>query len=248
MVDRRSLVGVVLMLACLMTAPSVEAQTAVGPAYVTRVVDGDTLYVELGGRLEVVRYLGVNTPRVEHPLYGTEPYALLAREANRRLVEGKWVRLVFEGSVRDRHDRLFAYVWVGDLFVNAALLHRGYAETPSASTAGYAAYFRELEEAARRDGRGLWRDGTTRLYHRPRPTEQVADEQDETSGTTSGGRVFSAPMPFMPPAPATPSSAPLSSAPPSSASSVGPPASSAPRRSVGSSPSYSVPSAPMRSR
>jgi micrococcal nuclease len=248
MVGHRSLVGVALMLACLVTGPSVEAQTAVGPAYVTRVVDGDTLYVELGGRLEVVRYLGVNTPRVEHPLYGPDPYALLAREANRRLVEGKWVRLVFEGSVRDRHDRLLAYVWVGDLFVNAALLHRGYAETPSASTAGYAAYFRELEEGAWRDGRGLWRDGTARLYHRPRPTEQAADEQDETSGTTSGGRVFSAPMPFLPPLPAVSWSAPSSSAPSSPAPSVGPPASSAPRRSVGSSPSYVAPSAPMRSR
>jgi endonuclease YncB( thermonuclease family) len=243
MVNRHSLVGAALLLACVMIAPPVEGQTVVGPAYVTRVVDGDTLYVELGGRLEVVRYLGINTPRVEHPLYGTRPYALLAREANRRLVEGKWVNLVFEGPVRDRYDRLLAYVWVRDLFVNAALLHRGYAETASASTAGYGAYFRELEEGASRDGRGLWGDGTTRLYHRPRPTEQVADEQDETAGTTSGGRVFSAPMPFLPPMPTT-----SSSVAPSSAPSVGPPASSAPRRGVGSSPSYAVPSAPMRSR
>ena len=72
MASVRSLVGVALLLGCVMAAASAEAQTTVGPAYVTRVVDGDTLYVELGGRLEVVRYLGVNTPRIEHPLYGPD--------------------------------------------------------------------------------------------------------------------------------------------------------------------------------
>jgi micrococcal nuclease len=199
MVSVRSLVGLALLLACVFAGSPAQAQTTIGPAYVTRTVDGDTLYVELGGRLEVVRYLGINTPRIEHPLYGPGGYALLAREANRRLVEGKWVHLTFEGPLRDAHGRLLAYVWVGDVFVNAALVHRGYAETASASTAGYVAYFGSLEEAARRDGRGLWRDRTTPLYHRPRRTEQVADEQDQAAGVTSSGRVFSAPAPFVPP-------------------------------------------------
>lgn len=235
MVSGRSLVGVMVLLAAVVTAPSVEAQTTVGPAYVTRVVDGDTLFVELGGRLEVVRYLGINTPRIEHPLYGPGPYALLAREANRRLVEGKWVFLGFEGSVRDRDGRLLAYIWVNDVLVNALLVHRGYAETAAASTAGYVEYFASLEEGARRDARGLWRDPATSLYHRPRATEHAADEQDQTSGVTSGGRVFSAPAPFLP-APSVPSLAP----------SVGPPASAEPRPST-AQPSYASPQGPRRS-
>jgi micrococcal nuclease len=201
MVSVRSLVGVAFLLGCVGAAASVQGQTTVGPAYVARTVDGDTLYVELGGRLEVVRYLGINTPRIEHPLYGPGRYAMLAREANRRMVEGKWVYLTFEGPIRDRHDRLLAYVWVGDLFVNAALVHRGYAETATASTAGYAAYFGSLQEGARREARGVWRDPTAALYHRPRSTEQAADEQDQDAGVTSGGRVFSAPTPFLPPVP-----------------------------------------------
>jgi micrococcal nuclease len=188
MVSVRSLVGVAFLLGCVGAAASVQGQTTVGPAYVTRTVDGDTLYVELGGRLEVVRYLGINTPRIEHPLYGPGRYAMLAREANRRMVEGKWVYLTFEGPIRDR-------------FVNAALVHRGYAETATASTAGYAAYFGSLQEGARREARGVWRDPTAALYHRPRSTEQAADEQDQDAGVTSGGRVFSAPTPFLPPVP-----------------------------------------------
>jgi endonuclease YncB( thermonuclease family) len=188
-----------LLVTPLLIPRAALAQATVGPAYVTRVVDGDTLYLELGGRLETVRYLGVNTPRIEHPTYGAEPYALLAREANRRLVEGQWVRLVFDGPVRDRYDRLLAYVWVGGTFVNALLVHRGYSEAASASTSGYASYFAMLEEGARRDARGLWRDPGAAIYHRRKPTEVTADSDDlEGRADSSGGRVFSAPAPFIP--------------------------------------------------
>ena len=208
MVVGRTLAAVALLVALGFAAPPALAQTQAGPAYVTRVVGGDTLYAELGGRLEAVRYLGVNTPRIEHPTYGAERYATIAREANRRLVEGKWVRLVFEGSTRDRHGRLLAYVWSGSTFVNAALVHYGYGETATASTAGYAAYFRTLEEGARRDARGIWRDRDAQTYHRPRPTELAADagEHEDRAPTVSGGRVFSAPAPFLPSAPSSSSS------------------------------------------
>ena len=230
-----SLVGVASLLA-LVGAPR-PAHAQAGPAYVTRVVDGDTLYAEVGGRLEAVRYLGVNTPRIEHPTYGAARYATLAHEANRRLVEGKWVRLVFEGSTRDRHDRLLAYVWSGNTFVNAALVHYGYAEAATASTASYAAYFRTLEEGAQRDGRGVWRDRDAQTYHRPRPTELAADAGHEDAPTVSGGRVFSAPAPFIPSAPSSSSSGfsgGVPSGPVAPAPRPAPPASSAPRGSRGS--------------
>jgi len=233
-----SLAGVALLLALVGAPRPAHAQAQAGPAYVTRVVDGDTLYAELGGRLEAVRYLGVNTPRIEHPTYGAERYAAMAYEANRRLVEGKWVRLVFEGSTRDRHGRLLAYVWSGNTFVNAALVHYGYGETATASTAGYAAYFRTLEEGARRDGRGVWSDRDAQTYHRPRPTELAADagEHEDRAPTGSGGRVFSAPAPFLP-------SAPSSSSSGSSLGVPGGPVAPAPRMG---SPSYVVPRGSLR--
>jgi endonuclease YncB( thermonuclease family) len=203
------------------------AQAPVGPAYVTRVVDGDTLYAELGGRLEAVRYLGVNTPRIEHPTLGPEVYALAAREVNRRMVEGRWVHLVLDGPVRDRHGRILAYVWLGETFVNAMLVHRGWGEAARASTARYAEYFQMLEDGARRDARGLWRDPAAQTYHRPRPTELDADsgERQDRSADVVGGRVFSAPAPFVPP-----------SAPSGSMPSVGPPAAPPPPPSLGSPP------------
>jgi micrococcal nuclease len=197
-------VAVALLATLVVTVAAAHGHPVVGPAYVTRVVDSDTFYAELGGRLEVVRYLGINTPWIEHPALGTERYTDAAREANRRLVEGKWVRLVFDGAPRDRHGRLLAYVWTGDVFVNAMLVHLGYAEAAAASSASHAAYFVMLQDGAQRDARGLWREASALAYHRPRPTEAVADEQ-RGPGVTDG-RVFSAPAPFVPAS--TPSSRP----------------------------------------
>lgn len=217
--------AVVLVLALPAFARPGHAQAPLGPAYVTRVVEGDTLYAELGGRLETVRYLGVSTPRIEHPTRGAEPYATAAREANRRLVEGKWIRLVFDHPSRDGHGRLLAYVWVGDLFVNAVMIHHGYGEAAaSTSITRYGEYFRMLEAGARQDGRGLWRDRDAQAYHRPRPAAGTG-EYEERAADVSGGRVFSAPAPFLPPAtPASPT-----------------PAVGVPGRPPASSPSYIPP-------
>jgi micrococcal nuclease len=188
-------------------------------AYVTRAVEGDLIYAEVGGRIEAVRYLGVNAPAIEHPSRGREPYAAVVRERNRRLVEGRWVRLMFEAKPRDEHGRLRAYVWVGDIFVNAALLHWGYAEAaPAAPDMRYAEYFKGLEAGARRDGRGLWRYGDVLAYYKPGGLEAAGDSDYQVRGATgAGGRVFSAPAPFIP-------SVPSGSTGYSSAPSVGLPA------------------------
>jgi micrococcal nuclease len=200
MVTLVALAAVALVVALGGTVPA-GAQTVTGPAYVTRVVDGETLYAEVGGRLEVVRYLGVNAPEIAHPTRGPEPYAVLAREINRRLVEGKWIYLVFEREPRDRFGRLLAYVWEGDVFVNAMLIHRGFGEAATSTTpTRYGEYFRSLEAGARQDARGYWSDADARTYHRPRPADGTpeASEIEERAADASGGRVFSAPAPFVP--------------------------------------------------
>ena len=97
--------------------------------FVSGVPRGDALYVAVGnGNIETVRYVGVRTPEILHPTLGREPYEEIAREANRRLVEGKWVTLVLDAQPRDRHGQLLAYVYVGNRFVNAELVYQGYAE------------------------------------------------------------------------------------------------------------------------
>ena len=190
----------------------------IGPAYVTRVVEGDFIYAMLDRRIEAVRYFGIDVPIVDHPTRGREPYASRAREQNQRLVEGKWIYLLLGTPSRDRAGRLLAYVWVDNLFVNAALVHRGYAEAMSSTGPhSYLAYFRELEEGARRDGHGLWGNADVLAYYRPAEADVDTGQYRGRPPDGSGGRVFSGYLPSIQPLPpGTPSS-------PASAPTVAPP-------------------------
>ena len=123
-----------------------------------RIVDGDTIHVRIGARTEKVRYIGVNTPEVHHPTKGEEPGGREASEVNRQLVAGKRVRLQLDVQERDRYGRLLAYVWVGDLMVNAELVRQGYAQVMTIPpNVRYQDLFLKLQRDAREAGRGLWR-------------------------------------------------------------------------------------------
>ena len=126
---------------------------------VRRVIDGDT--VELAdGRL--VRYLGIDTPEVRRRngaqwVTDPQPFGREATEANRRLVEGKTVRLEYDVQTHDRYGRLLAYVYHEGQMVNAALLEEGYAHLLTIPpNVKYAEQFRALAQHARQAQRGLW--------------------------------------------------------------------------------------------
>jgi micrococcal nuclease len=124
---------------------------------VDRVVDGDTIVVRLNGGLEDVRYIGVDTPESVKPETPVECYALAASHFNEHTVDGKTVRLDFDAERRDVYGRLLAYVYVGDAFVNAELVRRGYARTLTiAPNDRFAGLFDRLEQRAAGAGKGLW--------------------------------------------------------------------------------------------
>jgi len=126
-------------------------------ATVTRVVDGDTVEAPVGGSLEDIRYIGLDTPESVAPDQPVECFGPEAAEYNRRLVEGRVVRLIFDEERRDQYGRLLAYVYVGDEFVNAALVRRGYARTLTiAPNDRFAGFLARLEQEAGNAGRGLW--------------------------------------------------------------------------------------------
>jgi len=151
----------VLMLGDRASSPGTDADrepsggTAEGD--VSRVVDGDTIEVDLPGGEEDVRYIGIDTPETVKPDTPVQCFGPQASERNHQLVEGKRVRLVFDQERRDVYGRLLAYVYVGDDFINADLISGGYARTleiePNTS---HAAEFRQLQEQASDAGRGLW--------------------------------------------------------------------------------------------
>ena len=151
----RALGGGLLALVTALPAWSTPAPVA---GTVVRVVDGDTIHVRIGARVEKVRYIGVNTPEAHHPTRGEEPGGREAAQVNRRLVEGQAIRLELDVQERDRYGRLLAYVWVGDLMINAELVRLGYAQVMTIPpNVRYQEVFLKLQREAREAGRGLWR-------------------------------------------------------------------------------------------
>jgi micrococcal nuclease len=126
-------------------------------AYVVRAVDGDTIEARIGGELEDVRYIGVDTPETVKPGTPVQCFGHRASDFDQRLVEGRRVRLVFGVERRDVYGRLLAYVYLDRRFVNAELVRRGLARTLAiAPNTLHEALFRRLELRAARTGRGLW--------------------------------------------------------------------------------------------
>lgn len=116
---------------------------------VVRVIDGDTIDVQINGAEFRVRYVGVNTPERGESCYSD------ATAANSELVLGQTVRLVKDTSDTDRYDRLLRYVYVGDTFVNRELIVRGYGEAVLYRPDDlHFEQFSELEQEAARAGRG----------------------------------------------------------------------------------------------
>ena len=146
MSDKIWLSAIILFLLSLLACNS-PPETAV----VTRVIDGDTITIDTGQR---VRYIGIDTPEV-YPK--SEAYGMEAWQANRRLVEGKEVRLGLDVSETDKYGRLLRYVYVGDIFVNAELVRQGLAEAKAyPPDTKYQDLLEQLEREARLDGRGIW--------------------------------------------------------------------------------------------
>jgi len=152
-------VGLLFLALFLAATARAQPSTPVGLAGAgVTVVDGDTIHVRVEGRVEKVRYIGVNAPEVHHPTKGEEPGGREASAVNRGLVEGKRVRLELDVQHRDRYGRLLAYVWVDDLMVNAELVRQGYAQVMTVPpNVRYQQLFLKLQRDARAAGRGLWR-------------------------------------------------------------------------------------------
>jgi len=120
-------------------------------ARVIEVIDGDTITIAGGYR---VRYIGIDTPEV-HP--DVEEFGIEAWQANRKLVEGKEVRLERDVSNTDKYGRLLRYVWIDNILVEAELVRQGLARAKAyPPDTKYQDYLEQMEAEARDAGRGMW--------------------------------------------------------------------------------------------
>lgn len=139
----------------------VTTQNTVGVFYkVTKVTDGDTLHIEMNGRDETIRLIGINTPETVDPRRPVECFGKEASSRMKELTGGKIVRLEYDDtqSTRDAYDRLLAYVYLEDgQMLNRKMIADGYAyEYTYLKPYKYQKEFRQLQILAKTSVRGLW--------------------------------------------------------------------------------------------
>ncbi|MBI3795690.1 MAG: lamin tail domain-containing protein [Deltaproteobacteria bacterium] len=117
---------------------------------VAAVIDGDTVLLTDGTR---VRYLGVNTPEHGQPFYED------AKRYNEQLVLHKEVRLERNKPERDAFGRVLAYVYAGDVLVNARLIAEGLGHLFVLGALDRYEEWLRLQTDAQKQHKGIWRLG-----------------------------------------------------------------------------------------
>lgn len=123
-------------------------------ATVKRVVDGDTIELTDGRK---VRYIGIDTPEIVDPKSPVQCFGKEASDENKRLVDGKTIKLEKDVSQTDKFGRLLRYVYIGDVFVNDSLVRQGFAHASTfPPDVRFAEQFRIAQREAQEHNRGLW--------------------------------------------------------------------------------------------
>lgn len=136
--------------------------TGLTTAYVTRVIDGDTIEVNLNSKIQKVRYLGMNTPETVDPRRPVQCFGHEASDENKKLVEGKTVVLTKDISDTDKYGRLlrFIYLPLSDgqmLFVDDYLVREGYAQIDTfPPDIKFADRFLAAQKQAQALNKGMW--------------------------------------------------------------------------------------------
>ena len=116
---------------------------------VIRVIDGNTIEVELKNGPIRVQLSGIDAPESDQPV-GTEATLTLAK-----LIDGKVV-LLEVSEQKDSYDRMIAEVHLGDRNINLEMVALGYAWADRPNMKRSTSELCSLEFAARKAHIGLW--------------------------------------------------------------------------------------------
>ena len=136
---------------------------------VTRIVDGDTVYLE--SYPKSFRLIGIDTPeskrnaraksiaaRTGQDLETIIAQGKRASAYTKSLLEGKSVRIEWDVQPKDRYGRNLAYLWHGSKMVNLEIVRAGFADVLTIPpNVRYVEKFVQVAREAREQRRGLWR-------------------------------------------------------------------------------------------
>ena len=124
---------------------------------IKKVIDGDTVRLK-DGRL--VRFIGINTPEIDHETGHSEPFAEKAREYLQTLIDAQQgsILLQYDSEREDRHGRQLAHVFTLDgKNIQANMLAEGlgvWITVPP--NLQYLECYRRHEHKARQNKAGVW--------------------------------------------------------------------------------------------
>ncbi|MBI5576107.1 MAG: thermonuclease family protein [Deltaproteobacteria bacterium] len=135
---------------------------AVERAEVVEIVDGDTVRIFTDGNIRTVRLIGIDAPERSHPSRPKEFQSDEASDFLATLCGGKIVEMEGGNEDTDRHGRLLRYLVLpppDGRLVNREMVRHGYARVNRGFPFSREAEFTEAEKEARREGKGIWREG-----------------------------------------------------------------------------------------
>ncbi len=135
------------------------ADTAGNTYAVRQVFDGDTIEINMNGKLEKVRFIGVDTPETHDPRKPVQCFGKAASSFTTNELSNKRVRLESDtqSTNRDRYDRLLRYVYSEDgVLINKALISEGYGFAYVGFPFTKMEEFKAAQNTARSENKGLW--------------------------------------------------------------------------------------------
>jgi micrococcal nuclease len=149
-----------LQIKILSREPSSIKKQAPALYRVVQVIDGDTIKVDIGGKIETVRLVGLDTPEIAGPHNPQDDYlGPQAAQYAKRLLENQSVYLIPDPmqSNRDKYNRLLRYVFLEDgTLINAKLIADGFAYNYMYQPFQFMKHFDYLEKQAKEKQLGLW--------------------------------------------------------------------------------------------
>ncbi len=129
-------------------------------AKVKKVVDGDTISVQMNGSEETIRMLLIDTPETKHPNKPVQPYGPEASKFAKDKLSGQQIKLEIGTTKRDKYDRILAYVYVNGEMYNKQVVQNGLARVAYVYPPNdkYVEELREAEQEAKENARGIWKD------------------------------------------------------------------------------------------
>ncbi len=126
---------------------------------VLEVSDGDTIVVDLYGKTETIRFIGVDTPETHHPSKPVQCYGPEASNYTKYLLEGEYVRLEVDplSDNRDRYDRLLRFIYTKNgVLVNYSLVEQGFGFAITSFAHSKMPSFVLAQAEADKQNKGLW--------------------------------------------------------------------------------------------